>query len=140
MKTAAAVLAIMGGAGGLSLMAPGATAPLHIATASLQDPDLPGITDWIATYAAPAPMGADQIAAWARSFERPYPGQRVLLIYAPGQPVPDPSPAQSFHHALWMAQSSPAHWRVDLSAHGRATISKFDHSSQVWQKVSPNPG
>lgn len=124
MKLAIVGLVMIGTAGGLGVVLPGADAPYRIAHIAVQRDDDASMSDHVFTYAASTPMTKAEVAAWAGRLARTRSGPSIVLIYAPGLPVPDPSSAGNLHDALWIAERGPLRWRIDIDEDGAQRITE----------------
>ena len=125
MKAALAGLVMIGTAGSIGAVLPSPNAPYRIGHIAVPRVDDAGISDHVMTYAASAPMTRAEVTAWAGKVAWSRSGPSLVLVYAPGLPVPDPSRATSLRDALWIAERGPLHWRVDIDAGGTREITQI---------------
>ena len=116
MKSTIAGVVMIAAASGLGVVLPDAGAPYRIGQIALSQGGDTGRFDRIFTYAAPAPMTKAEVTDWAGRTARARGGPSVLLIYAPGLPVPDAARAGSLRDALRIAERGPLQWRIDIDA------------------------
>ena len=128
MKAALAGLVMIGTAGSLGVVLPSSNAPYRIGHVAIPRAAGDGMSDHVITYAAPGPMTRGDVSDWAGRTAWARSGPSIILIYAPGVPVPDPSRAASLSDALWIAERGPLRWRVDIDAGGVSEIARIDGS------------
>lgn len=124
MKSTIAGLVMIATAGGLGAMLPQAGAPYRIGQITVPQGGDTDRFDRVLTYAARAPMTKAEITQWAGRTAGVRGGPSVLLVFAPGLPVPDAARAGSLQDALRIAERGPLRWRIDIDASGVRQITE----------------
>ncbi|MEM1360248.1 MAG: hypothetical protein AAGF94_00840 [Pseudomonadota bacterium] len=113
MKLAVTVTAMLGtAAGGIGLLLPDASAPHRIGHVVFAQGAFSNASDMVSTYAAMEPMKEDALRNWAAGLPYREGGVHIIVVYDQGNPVPDPSGAESLAQADWIASSGQAQWRI----------------------------